>query len=166
MTTAGDHSPLAGRRWDDRDKALTARLDHLEQESTANGKAIAAVQQDLSLLKVDAQHLKELFASRLSTIETGQALQLAKIEALSERITAMASEPEKTPAGRALITLIETVDGRVKETIAELDRHNIRHEELERWRSNIDGVIFFGKWLGVVGISAMLAGLLKIFGKL
>jgi hypothetical protein len=142
------HDEEHARRAEDRERLFTTRLDTLEhgyQELRVN---VAQLESSVKLVGVEQGHLKELFNSRLMSIERGQEVQIGKLDTIDKNLTTMVSDPEKSPVSRALTDQCMDLKKRV-------DDH-------AQWRSQVEGVLVFLKWIGAAGLIALGLQLLRI----
>jgi len=164
MATTSEHSVDYSRRHEDRDRMLNQRLDQLERESRDLSVKVTSIEGSMRTVTLEQSHLKELLTARLLLIERTQEIGNGKIDTLSQNITLMASDVDKSPMGRSLR------DGnRVLE--ANMSEQNDKMEALERdlrerklWQDRVDTVIGILKWIGAGGLVALLLALLQVFG--
>ena len=143
---------------------LNQRLDQLERESRDLSVKVTSIEGSMRTVTLEQSHLKELLTARLLLIERTQEIGNGKIDTLSQNITLMASDVDKSPMGRSLR------DGnRVLE--ANMSEQNDKMEALERdlrerklWQDRVDTVIGILKWIGAGGLVALLLALLQVFG--
>jgi hypothetical protein len=107
---------------------------------------------DTQRITIEQGHIKELFTTRLGTIDTGQSDMKQQLRTLSDNLQSMWADSEKTPAGRALRDAIGTVAATVDEHTALIERHAITHADLKQWRDRVDGVLYLLKWVGIGGL--------------
>ena len=142
------------RRAEDRDRELNARLETLERRYQDLEKAVTGLDATVNLLKVEQKHAGELFDARLRGIEKGQELHTSKLDGLAALITTMASDPDKSPAGKALVAHIADVEGRCAAQAATI-------EELTKWQTRIDGAFLLVKFTGWSGLIALIVLILR-----
>lgn len=142
------------RRIEDRDKMLNTRLDQMDRDQQGLSILVTKLESSLAVVKLEQTHLKELFDARLRVIEQGQALQLSEMKAISVSLSAMSSEPEKTPGGRALRTDMQSLSASIEENRDSLD-------EMKTWKNQVNGVLFALKWVGAGGLLSLLIWVFK-----
>jgi chromosome segregation ATPase len=151
---------------------LHDRLSHLERDLAELKVTIGELQNGLSLVKVEQGHAKELVSSRLSLIDKSIELLGSKLESLSRDILTMASDADKTPAGRSLLSIVnqtnalsaenaDTIEANAQKTVTAVNEQQDQIDELKTWKNNIEGVVYFLKWLGAAGAIALLATILR-----
>jgi len=150
------------RRIDDRDRMLHTRLDQMERDYMSLVNKVTALEFGMQSIKSEQGHLKDLMDARLKVIEKSQELQLTKLDQLSANITSMASDVEKTPAGRTLQNMIQTMAMTVDSHGTTLARHADVHNEIILWQKSVDSVISVMKWMGPTGIIALGLTLLRM----
>lgn len=139
---------MPNRRSEDRDRMLTQRLEQLEASHAALTRNVAELQSGVNVVKLEQVHLKELLTSQLKIIEKAQELQLSRTEQLSKDIQTMSSDAERTPMGRDL-------GGKIEQVQIEVVEHREKHDQIERWKNQIDGAILLLKWIGAAGLVSL-----------
>lgn len=137
------------RRHDD--DPLYERLTRLELQ-------VGTLETKVNTLSLEQKHMLDLFGARFSTIEKQQELALSELRALGTMLSTMASEPDKSPAGRALLRAIQDF-----EYGAEERQRGLVH--LKEWQHRVDGVLNLLKWMGLPGLAAFVWVALRVFGK-
>jgi hypothetical protein len=145
-----------GRRRDDPYRELNDRLSALERD-------FSRMRTELNTIKLEQTHMSSLFTARFATLEKAQELMIAELRAVNQGINSMASEADKSPAGRSLLNLIEEHSHGAMER-----NHQIRH--LQEWQTKADGVfsvLTFVGWSGLITAGASLFWVaMRAFGKL
>lgn len=137
------------RRHDD--DPIYQRLTRLEHH-------VGTLETKVNTLTLEQKHMLDLFGARFSTVEKQQEHALSELRSLSTMIAAMASEPDKSPAGRALLRSIEEFAAGAEERAKAV-------AELKKWQQHVDGVLYVLKWLGASGVAALVWVALRAFGK-
>lgn len=137
------------RRHDD--DPLYERLTRLEVQ-------FGTLETKVNTLGLEQKHMLELFGARFSTLERAQDVAISELRSMNSSIASMASEADKSPAGRTLLRAIEDMSENQSERADALD-------ELHEWQSKIEGVLGFVKWMGLPGVIALLWVALRAFGK-
>lgn len=132
------------------------RIDELERDLVTLRNAVAELVNSVSLVKVEQIHTKELVGARLQLLEKGIELAVQKLDLLTNRIDMLASDAEKSPMGRFLISRIQQSDGLQAHNADRLDEHQRKHEEAVEWRNRVEGVLFLLKWIGGAGLIGLL----------
>jgi len=101
-------------------------------------------------------HQKELSNAHLRLLERAQELQLAKIEQLSRDIQAMASDVDKSPAGRQVKMTLEEHRKAIEEQAG-------TNAALTTWQNRVDGVLTVLQWVGAGGLIALAISIARFF---
>jgi hypothetical protein len=144
-----DNDGLQTRRVGDDPRDLSARLSQVESH-------VAALEGKVNILSLEQRHMLELFRSQFQSIEKSVEVGITEIRAINAQIGLMASEADKSPAGRALL-------GRLLEY--EKSCRDQEHEiaDLKRRADQYDGGLGLVKWLGVGGLVSGLSALLWVW---
>lgn len=137
------------RRHDD--DPLYERLQRLEN-------TVAALETKVNTLSLEQKHMLDLFGARFSTVERSQDLALSELRALTSQITTMASEADKSPAGRMLLKALGEMQKDARDGQDGIDG-------LKEWQQRVDGVLKILQWMGLSGVAALIWVALRAFGK-
>jgi hypothetical protein len=137
------------RRFDERDKEWLTRLDRLEQ-------SFASLEAQFSLIKLSQTHTDESLKDKFRIIEKSQERHEEKLDEVKSMIQIMATEPDKSPAGRVLLSAIREIDERSV-------RDEARTDALEKYRDQAEGALYLFKWLTASGVvSAIIIGIIAL----
>lgn len=137
------------RRHDD--DPLYERLTRLEGQ-------VGTLETKVNALSLEQKHMLDLFGARFSTLERAQDLAISELRSMNSNIATMASEADKSPAGRTLLRAIKDMSESESNRAGAL-------KELHDWQSKVEGVLGLLKWMGLPGIIALLWVALRAFGK-
>jgi len=143
-----ENHPETDLDWERR-SAERRQLDHLSSE-------VNALKSEVHVLKVGQGHLSELFAAKLSNLDTTVKLGITKIENLADKFSGLTSEPNQSPMGRILLE--KCVDN--QRYITELEKEVSR---LNEWKNNWEGGIWLLRLLTIPGIIAFFVWLSGFF---
>jgi hypothetical protein len=132
---------------------MSGRLAQVERD--VNG-----LKHEVSTVKLEQKHMVDLFSARFLTLEKSHELTISELRSLNTNITTMASEPDKSPAGRRMMEAIEEIRLSTGRAIGELQK---AEEDNDDWRKEVMGVLKFFRWVGPVTLLVALAALLKAF---
>lgn len=137
------------RRHDD--DPLYERLLRLENH-------VSALETKVNTLSLEQKHMLDLFSARFGTLERSQELTLSELRSLTGTINTMASEADKSPAGRTILSALRKFEEGAQERTDGL-------EALRQWQQRVDGVLMILKWMGASGVAALVWVALRAFGK-
>jgi hypothetical protein len=142
----------AGRR-----AADNSRVDRLEENYRHLELSIAQLKADVSLVKAEQVHVKDLFDARFKVQDRILDAQSEKLDRILGLVQSLISEPEKTPGGRAMLSGIDAVAREVSKAATQVS-------DLDKWRQGVEGGIRLVKWTGVSGLGLLgLAAAKTIF---
>jgi len=110
---------------------LTRKVDHVSSEQN---------------------HIKELISQRFATIEKGQELVSAKVDGLSASIQMMASDPDKSPAGRMILKDQQDLQHDVLRLERDILELRTRSDARDRESSEFNGALKFASRASVSGL--------------
>lgn len=131
------------------EEALERRLIPMEERLVRIDRDIQTSNAALATLEASQAHMRELFDTKLKSIEKSQDLIVSKVDQLTNSLTLISSEINKSPLGRALMDHINDVEAKVNNQRSILDN-------IISWQNNIEGVLKFWKFVGAAGIIALI----------
>ncbi len=127
---------------------IRQRLEELEKE-------VNAIKGSVHLIEMEQKHFRELFNVRLTGIEKGMETAGFKLDSLVTGLTAMSTELDKSPMGRAIIS-------HVKEVSDKQTNHKVIIDNMIVWQNRVDGVLLILKWLGAGGVVSLGINLIRL----
>lgn len=128
----------------------------MEHEHRTLNVTVSDLKNAVAIVALEQTHLKELFTARVESLEKSYVLLGQKIDGLSRDITNMASDAERSPAGRVLRGQIAIVQATTDEHTDKLESFAKLHADLFKWQDRVDGVLLLLKWVGGAGLAAMV----------
>lgn len=125
---------------------------HTERRVEELERNFMHIQQAVQRIEISQNHAKEVLDSRYKALEKGQDVVLAKIDAFDRQMTAMAGDPNQSPAGRQLGSDL------IRHQKL-LDDYDHRIEMIEKFQERIGGGLTLAQWLGAGGIVTALTTL-------
>lgn len=126
-----------GRRREDPFEELYRRIAGLERDVTSLNNQVGT-------MKLEQTHMVALFTARFLTVEKSNDLLLSEMRALNNQFQTMASEPDKSPAGRALLARIDEAEDLKK--------------QLTDMKAQLDQIIGGLLLMKTVGFSGLISG--------
>lgn len=136
-------------------EGFNGRFQQMDEEVRKLASQFLTLENVVNIVKSEQAHIKELFSARFDAIATAGSLQIAKLEAIQKDITAMGSEADKSPMGRALQSDISRLGTDLKTNEGRIDDH-------ATWQNRVEGVLLLLKWLGAAGIAALALAILRL----
>jgi hypothetical protein len=131
------------------DDPLYQRLMRLESQ-------VGALENKVNTLTLEQQHMLALFGARFTTLEKSMELTFSEVRAINVQLSTMASEVEKSPAGRMILRRFDELD----------ENHDDNQAEISKLRDRMnayDGGFGLIKWIGVSGLISGLSALFWVW---
>lgn len=106
-------------------------------------------------------HVKEQMRSNYDSLNKGQELLLSEFRSLQTLITANASDPKDTPAGRVLLIEIDHIKKEYENLANKYDMHHARFASMQGDINRGKGVLAFLSWIGFAGILAIVGVVIR-----
>lgn len=139
--------------------------DPVYERLTKLEATVGTLETKVNTLTLEQKHMLDMFGARFSTLERTQELLISEVRSLNQSITHMAAEADKSPAGRALLKMIQDIREEGEVSDGDANRREDRVKALAEWQQRVDGVLFVLKWMGASGVTALVWMALKTFGK-
>lgn len=158
------------RRTDD----LHLRMDRQEETMRAVEVSISRGNAALEVMKAEISHQAAMQSVQLTTVSDLGRLNAQKLDVMSRDIAAMGSDPQNTPAGRAVMSRIDSDRKTTEDNIQSLaqalesltksvEQTNRNVQDIAAWRTSVDTVIGLAKWMGFGNLVMFVYILLKTF---
>lgn len=146
------------------------RFERLEANYTNLAQAVHDLDARMQIVNLEQSHTRELFTARLNTQDKVLEVEADKSTKILAALDELIREPEKTPAGKALMSAVQSIVTRVeteaREQTSRADGIATDVKKLNEWQQRAEGALLFAKFIGWTTLAAIVMAAAKGFYEL